>query len=81
MKKYNEEKILYFADRPTGFNVDINEPADTDITRIVGGCILAGYLYIADQDDSDVYYRTTLLGQKRLAKYKADYQLNKMSRG
>ena len=81
MKKYNQEKVLYFANRPNGFNVDLFEPVDSDITRIVNGCLKEGFLYIAADDDSDIYYRTTEAGKKRLLKYQADYQLTKMSRG
>ncbi|UNA02414.1 hypothetical protein [Serratia phage SP1] len=81
MKKYSEEKVLYFASKSNGFNVDLHEPAHTDITRIVTECLRKNYLVEAASDDSDIYYITTPAGKKRLEQYQAEYQLNKLSRG
>lgn len=66
MKKYTEEKTLYFADRNEGLHVSCDEPKGSDLNRIVTELLGRGMLVQVAKDDGGEYFKTTHAGKIRL---------------
>lgn len=67
MKKYNVEKVLYFADGDQGLHVSpAEEDRVTDLYQILTQQLAAGCLELAATDDSGEYYKTTAAGKEKL---------------
>ena len=75
MKKYNLEKVLYFADRQRGLHVDFDELKNaTDLNAIVTKAVNDGLLQKAAQDDAGEYFKTTSQGQRRLLELQINWR-------
>ncbi|MCT8163995.1 hypothetical protein IYR97_23320 (plasmid) [Pseudomonas fulva] len=62
-KKYNVEKVLWFASEPKGLHVSPNESARfSDLDEIVESLVEAGQLEEASRDSTGTYYRCTHSG-------------------
>ena len=73
MKKYNAEKVLYFANTECGFNLSVDEHKargrdfrQTNLEEIVDGLLKEGLIKEVAKDEVDVYYRTTKSGEVAL---------------
>lgn len=67
MKKYNVEKVLYFADGDQRLHVSPAEKSSgTDLYRIVTQQLAAGCLELVATDDYGEYYKTTAAGKEKL---------------
>lgn len=73
MAKYTEEKVLYLASRPMGVNVYLDEPAGTDLRRLVTGLLKRGHIKCVASDDASHYYKLTDKGLIAHLTYKLDY--------
>jgi len=62
-KKYNVEKVLWFASEPKGLHVSPNESARfSDLDEIVESLVEAGQLEETSRDSTGTYYRCTHSG-------------------
>lgn len=67
MKKYNAEKVLYFADGDQGLHVSPSEKdRNTDLHQIVTQQQAAGRIQLAATDDAGDYYTITASGKINL---------------
>ena len=67
MKKYNVEKVLYFANGDKGIHVSPSEKKkNTDLHQIVTKLLKIGHIVKAAKDDSGSYYVTTASGKIEL---------------
>ena len=67
MKKYNEEKVLYFANQKTGLHVQNNERSrSTTLWGLVCRLVAGNKIHCVAEDDSGKYYSTTKLGDVAL---------------
>ncbi len=65
--KYNEEKVLYLADRDQGLHMSRGEERrDTDLFRQVTALVSGGMLKMVEEDPDDQYFRITRAGRVRL---------------
>lgn len=65
-KKFNKEKVLYFASQGKGFEVRHGEPKGTTCREIVSDCYSKGLLSKSKETEKGVYYTITLEGEKHL---------------
>ncbi len=63
---FNEEKVLYFADRDCSFHVQSNEPKDSDCSRIVQHLHKRGMLTLVEQGAGGRFFEITTKGKQRL---------------
>lgn len=77
MKKYNHEKILYFAAQDGGFNTNKHSPRD--LKKMVNELVSQKLLNISLSEDGFTVYRTTPSGKKKLLEYQAAYQRKKQA--
>jgi hypothetical protein len=73
-KIFNEEKVLYFADRDAGLHVQRGEPRDSDLNQLIHD--LAGRKLITQvsHDGTGFFYRTTREGSKRLLMHQIEWR-------
>lgn len=77
MKKYNMEKVLYFADQEKGLHVSFKEgEIDSDLSKLVMQALSKRYIKQAGDDDSGCYYQTTRIGKKRLLELQIQWRKN-----
>lgn len=71
---YNEEKVLYFASQAKGLHVSVREARDTDLSNIVRHFLTARFIEEVADDDSGVYYKTTVRGERRLLQLQIEWR-------
>src|SRR5678809_1147893 len=75
MKKYTEEKVLYFANQKTGLHVQSSERArNTTLWGLVCRLVASNKIHCIAEDDSGKYYMTTKLGDIALLEMQIDWR-------
>lgn len=72
--KYTIEKVLYFASRDVGLNVDIDERSDTTLSKIVRDLVSEGKIEQVANDDAGKYYKLTEAGKVKHQQYRDQYR-------
>lgn len=79
--RFNEEKILYFASKPTRLHVcPSEERRDTTLWRLLRYAKVNNHLTLCGQDDSGEYYELTPAGRTRLEELQAEWRERKVNR-
>ncbi|HUH57702.1 MAG TPA: hypothetical protein VL020_04210 [Pseudomonadales bacterium] len=75
MKKYTEEKVLYFANQKTGLHVQSSERArNTTLWGLVCRLVASNKIHCIAEDDSGKYYMTTKSGDIALLEMQIDWR-------
>ena len=73
-KKYNIEKVLYFASRTHGLNVSKDEPNHTDLSKMVKQYVSLKLITQIGKDDFGRYYGITDQGRITLLNLQINYR-------
>lgn len=73
---FNEEKVLYFANREAGLHVQEGEPRGSDLNVLVQRLASKGLIRQSPFDGSGFMYRATMKGQERLLELQIQWREN-----
>ena len=73
-KIFNEEKVLYFAEREGAFHIQPNEPKDSDCRQIVRKLMGEGCLEVVEESGAGRFFRITNQGKAKLLKLQIQWR-------